>query len=388
TRDTFPTDPTHDPYKSYYFAYDFRVDPLETAKKLKDYVEHVKELTGHQKVSFKASSLGGIIVMAYLDRYGYDDLDAIIFQNCPLLGVAVAGDLFTKRIELNSDALVRYGIQALPQLEGGLWLEPIIRLLDFVGFFDLLLGFGGTLIDDIKDDLYDEMLIPLFGKMPCLWALIPDKDYNEAKSLFLSDGASSALIDKIDYYHYHIQSRTEEILKEALEKGLRIMILAGYNLQREPFVESYLNNSDGVDDTIYNAPGVICADIGKTLGPDYVQAVDDGHNHLSADGVIDASTCYLPENTWFIRDMLHSTAHEGHKDFYAWFLAGLESFDVHSDPRYPQFMQNDTANQRLIPLSEKPAGDSLKPFPLKVFVSVLEIMTDLRNKLLVNGGQP
>jgi len=26
------------------------------------------------------------------------------------------------------------------------------------------------------------------------------------------------------------------------------------------------------------------------------------HDHLSKDGVIDASTCLLPENTWFIKD--------------------------------------------------------------------------------------
>ncbi len=385
TKLALPTDPEHDPFLSYYFAYDFRVDPLVTAENLKAYVEHVKELTGHKKVSFKASSLGGVIVMAYLDKYGHEDLDAIIFQNCPLLGVAVAGDLFTKKIGLNSDALVRYGIQALPQIEGGLWLEPLIRILDFVGLFDIIIGFAGNLVDDIKDDLYDEMLIPIFGKMPCLWALVPDESYEEAKELFLGDTASQTFIDKIDYYHYHIQGCTDRLLKEALGNGVRIMILAGYNLQREPFIESYLNNSDGVDDTVYNAPGVICADIGETLGADYVQAVDDGHKHLSADGVIDASACFLPENTWFIRDMLHSTAHDGHKDFYAWFLTGSESFDVHSDPRYPQFMQNDTANQKLLPLTDKPAGDSLKPPALQAFIDILDGISKIK-ELIVSGG--
>ena len=379
TKQSLPDNPEHDPYKSYYFAYDFRIDPLLTAQDLKAYVEHVKELTGHQKVSFKASSLGGIIVMAYLDKYGHDDLDAIIFQNCPLLGVAMAGDLFTKKLELNSDALVSYGVQALPQIEGGIWLEPLIRLLDFVGLFETLIGFGNTLVDDIKDDLYDEMLIPIFGKMPCLWALIPHESYEEAKELFLDESASQIFIDRIDYYHYHIQGRTQELLDQALQDDVRIMILAGYNLQREPFVESYMNNSDGVDDTVYNAPGAICADIGQTLGEGYVQAVQDGHNHLSADGVIDASTCYLPENTWFIRDMLHSTAHAGHKDFYAWFLSDPQAPDVHSNPDYPQFMQNDTANERLLPLTEKPAGDSLKPPLLQAFNSFINSMEKMKN---------
>ena len=59
------------------------------------------------------------------------------------------------------------------------------------------------------------------------------------------------------------------ILNAALDDGVRILILAGYNLQREPFVASYLNHSDAVDDTIYNAPGVTCALLGETLGDDY-----------------------------------------------------------------------------------------------------------------------
>lgn len=43
-----------------------------------------------------------------------------------------------------------------------------------------------------------------------------------------------------------------------------------------------------------------------TLGDDYVQARDVGHNCLSEDGIIDASTCMLPENTWFIKNYGHA----------------------------------------------------------------------------------
>lgn len=350
TKTTLPTDPAHGPDNDYYFGYDFRIDPLITAEKLDAYVKHVKALTGHDKVSLKASSLGGIIVLAYLEKFGTAEIDACIFQCCPLLGVAVAGDLFTKQIELNSDALVRYGVQVLPQVEYGELLEPVIRLLDTVGVFDSVIGLGGKLIANMKDRLYDELLIPVFGRMPGLWSMVPDVSYRQAKEIFLKDGASQALIDRLDDYHYNVQCKAKEILTGAKADGVRIMILAGYNFQREPFVASYLNNSDAVDDTIYNAPGVICAQITETLGEGYTQKIDDGHNHLSADGVIDASTCFLPENTWFAKDMLHSTTHAGHKAFYTWFLLGDTSYDVHTDARYPQFLQNDIKNSKLIPL--------------------------------------
>ncbi|HOD03085.1 MAG TPA: hypothetical protein PKN28_07135, partial [Clostridiales bacterium] len=71
--------------RDYYFAYDFRISPFETAALLKTAVETVKELTGHKKVSFKASSMGGVIAMAYLSAYGTEDIDKIIFINCPIL---------------------------------------------------------------------------------------------------------------------------------------------------------------------------------------------------------------------------------------------------------------------------------------------------------------
>lgn len=360
TKSMLPTDPSHGPDRDYYFGYDFRVDPLVTAEKLHDYVQHVKILTGHSKVKFKASSLGGMIVMAYLDKYGTDELDAIIFQCCPILGVGVAGDLFTKQLEFNNDALVRYGMQVLSEDATGSMLSILIQSLDALGVFSAVLGFGDTLIDNLSDQIYAELLIPIFGRMPGLWALVPDVSYEQAKTIFLGDDASQTLRDRLDYYHYNVQGKANEILNGALDDGVGIMILAGYNLQREPFVASYRNNSDAVDDTIYNAPGVTCALLGDTLGEGYVQAVNDGHNHLSADGVIDASTCYLPENTWFVKDMLHSTPHAGHRELYTLFFLSDADFNVHTDPRFPQFLQNDAANNKVVPLTDYVPDDELK----------------------------
>ena len=128
------------------------------------------------------------------------------------------------------------------------------------------------------------------------------------------------------------------------------MILASYNMQRTPLVESYKNSSDATVDTKYASVGANVALLGETLGDGYVQKVDNGHNHLSADNILDASTCALPENTWFIKNMLHCVTHGGTKDFYRWFLSGDGDFTVFTNAKYPQFMLDDPKNARLKPI--------------------------------------
>ena len=106
-----PDNPDHGVDKSYYFAYDFREYPLTVADKLHEYIACVKKLTGHDTVLLRASSMGGVMTMAYFYKYGTDGIDACIFQCCPILGTQVAGDLFTKKITIDPDALVRYASQ-------------------------------------------------------------------------------------------------------------------------------------------------------------------------------------------------------------------------------------------------------------------------------------
>lgn len=116
------------------------------------------------------------------------------------------------------------------------------------------------------------------------------------------------------------------------------MIVAGYNKQRTPLVESYMANSDATVDTKYASVGATVADLGSALPEGYVQKNETGvHDHLSKDGVIDASTCLLPENTWFIKDMLHCKIHDGHKAMYNWFFYSESQPDVWSNEKYPQF---------------------------------------------------
>lgn len=346
-----PTTDEHGLNRSYYFGYDFRLDPVENARKLHKYIEEVKEITRHDTVRFRASSMGGVVVMSYMKLYGSEDIETVIFQCCPLRGTAVAGEIYNGKVEINKNAFLRYGSQALPALDSdplaGL-LYVVIEALEITGVWDILLNVADDLVKNLKDRVFNEALIPIFSTLPGIWSFVPDEYYESAKQFMkLDEDTQSGLIEKIDFYHYQVQSKVSDILNGAKNDATTVYILAGYNMQRTPLVTAYMETSDGTVDTKYATCGATCAKLGESLPTDY-QSKDE--RFLSPDRMIDASTCILPENTWFVKDMLHSNIHDGFIELYNVMFNSENQMTVFDNEKYPQFLQNDTFNKKLTPV--------------------------------------
>lgn len=353
TKEELPTDPTHGLTGNYYFGYDFRADPLVVADDLNTYIEHVLELTGHEKVRLRASSMGGVMTMAYFYKYGDAKVKSVIFQCCPLQGTAVAGDLFNGRIQITEESVYRYAETALPSLLDGFTETLVMGLVNIVyksGFLGNVLNMVQPILDNCAPRVFDELLVPVFKSNCGIWSFVPDEYYESAKEFMLGENPNPVLLQRIDEYHYEVQQKAGDILNGVLDNGVPVMILAGTAIQRTPLVPTWTNDSDGTVDTKYASVGGTIAPLGETLGEDYVQAVDCGHNHISPDNRIDASTCLLPENTWFVTPMLHSTTHGGHGELYRWFFSNDDTgVNVWSNPDYPQFLVNDVDAQTLTP---------------------------------------
>lgn len=349
TEEFHPENADHGINHSYYFGYDFREDPIVNAQKLHAYIQEVKEITKHDTVRFRASSMGGVTTLAYIQLYGTEDIETIIFQNCPLQGTAVAGELYNGKVHIDKDALVRYASGALPSMDSDFLAGILITLIDMfdsAGVWAGLVDIADVIVKELKDRVFAEALIPIFGTMPGIWSFVPDEYYESGKVFMqLDPEVNATLIERLDYYHYEVQCNAGDLLKGAQAQGTNIYIVAGYNMQRTPLVEAYMNNSDGTVDTQYASVGATCAYIGEQLPADYKQAVDAEYNYISPDRVIDASTCALPEYTWFVKDMLHCTCHDGHDQFYKVLFGSEEQLTVHDMKEYPQFMQNDTVHQ-------------------------------------------
>ena len=381
-----PTDEVpHSLDHNYYFGYDFRLDPIENAKKLHEYIEEVKALTKHDTVQFRASSMGGVTTMSYIKLYGTKDIETIIFQCCPLLGTAVAGELYTGRVELNADAIERYAAQAMPELEndflGGM-VYMLLEMLSVAGLLDGLVEIGDDLILNLKDRVFNEALIPMFATMPGIWSFVPHEYYEVAKVFMKLDPVKNAkLIERIDFYHYEVQQSAEKLINESKANGTKFYNVVGYNMQRTPLVSAYLNDSDGTVDTKYASLGATCATIIGYLPEDYQQQRYTDKDFISPDLRIDASTSIMPESTWFIKDMMHSSTHDGHGEMYKWMFSSKEQLTVFSNRNYPQFMQNDVENQKFISVHVEKGGEigtSLDNFfRMPSFIHLIDLLSKL-----------
>ncbi len=352
----FPETADHGTDTNYYFGYDFRADPIENAKLLKQYIENVKSITKHDSVRLRASSMGGVVTMSYAKLFGTKDIDTIIFQCCPLFGTAVAGELYTGKVELNANAIERYAAQAMPELEndflGGV-VYTLLELLTTAGLIDGLVSIGGELILNLKDRVYDECLIPIFATMPGIWSFVPDEYYEEAKKYMKLDSTENAvLIERLDFYHYGVQQSAKELITSMKNDGTTVYNVVGYNMQRTPLVSAYLSDSDGTVDTKYASLGATVGNVNTGLPRDYIQQKYKDKNYISPDRKIDASTSLLPESTWFIKDMMHSSTHDGHHILYKKMFESEKQLTVFDMPEYPQFLQNDVKNQTFIGVAE------------------------------------
>ena len=94
--------------------------------------------------------------------------------------------------------------------------------------------------------------------------------------------------------------------------------------------------------------------ISATLGDSYTQAETNcGHDHVSPENFIDASTCAFPEYTWFIKGNGHNDFEEDYCEFIEWAIRYDGQPTVWSDEKYPQFMEKDG----LIPVSPETVTD-------------------------------
>ena len=348
---------------TYVFTYDWRLDPVVNAEKMAEFVEHVKNETGSDKVSILSEGYGSTVATTYLaiNEDADESVKNFVTVSSEFLGTSVAGD-FMKGEMINkksnlvafSSAYIRYtnDISDNPLTAFSTWLTNYIlnnewevqsfcfeieKLLTDIEFFADYFGLTAEL-----------------AKMPGVWALVPVEDYDAAVTNIFGDETDCELYEIINTFKDY-QYDYETILTDAKDNGINISVVAAWDLQIVPLGENNSVQSDGIVDTAYASFGATCVALNDVSDAGAaVQYDNDGHDHISDTydmltpwydmgticHYIDASTCALPENTWFIKNMKHGTfSYESNSfDFLIWLITADTERTVWQDVAYKQFM--------------------------------------------------
>ncbi len=379
----------------YRFSYDPRLDLWEAAEELSEYIDAVLKATGKKKVNLIGRCMGSSLASAYLCRYGSDKIDNVIYLASAAKGSTVAGELFSGRLDFDSESINGYATNYMGDDEISELLSAVVNVTYTLN----MLGMGTELVSDIFEELSAEafpaLLRATYANMPSYWAMVGEEYFEEAKA-FVFGGCEeeyAGLIKKIDNYHKKVMKPLESKLKKFNKNGMKIEVIAKYNVPFLPFLESHSVQGDAqisLKDISFGATG---AEIGKTLSAEYINSVKEKGKikYISDDLIVDASTCLFPKYTWFIRDIAHGNTPSVINKLMLKILRSKSQSTVNSFENYPQFTAYNSETGKLEPITEpitnasgttQSSGGILSL--VNLFSSMVKIMRSLFT-LLFNG---
>lgn len=318
-----------DPSHIYNFMCDFRMGAEFCAGMLRDYIDSVLKHSGAEKVNIYALSHGGQVTATYLTLYGDDNkVDNVVMTSPAIGGAGIAYDPFAGEIDFDEETLIRF-------IEQGVMIEEDINWLLKANW----LGILDDILYAVKPYFYEVM-----GNWGSIWDFMPAGNYEDAKKLLLDETQHAGLIEKTERFHYEILPKVGQRLTYLRETyGMNISVIAGYGNR---IISGMNEDSDSII-TLSSATGATTPPFGQRFADGYKQVNDCGGRYkVSPDMTVDASTCYLPDNTWFIKGMFHAFVvfDDYTMELVMKLLLTDELTDVYSDPVFPQFRDSTSLN--------------------------------------------
>ena len=329
----------------YFFNYDWRRNPTEHVEDLAAFIEKVKAEHGAKEVTLIPCSMGGTVVNSFLRAKGSAGIRNIVYCLVASKGIDMVGELFCGKVKMNTNM----PMERLFNFENGnFWTQLLLAALKTVTDSAPLLTKGvdrlaAKLVDATADRAYSDILSRSLARMPGMWAFVPDVYYAAAKKTMFPDGGNKVFLEKIDDYHNNVQKKAEKLMRAAIDSGAMLSVTASYGLVGFPTTEKAFTQGDCLIETHNESFGATIAPYGKTLGKNYAAkgtiCKEKTHTHLSTDGIIDATTCAFPEQTWFIKHMKHVGFPYGSEAaaLLVWLATAKTQPDVRTNKAYPQF---------------------------------------------------
>ncbi len=324
----------------YMYTFNLVGDPMTSADELDEYIQMVKDQTGHNKVTLLPVSLGGTILTAYLDKYHHEDVDQILNIVACLDGTDVVADMMERKWNLADEYFYH---EFIPPILGddaalGYLINCVLHILPRSGVDALLSGAISGILDTIMINC------------PQIWAMVPSNRYYALAEKYLNnDPAKKELKAKTDRFQTARENLKKNILN-AVADGVKVNTIAGANLDLGEQDYTFFNivasadkvNSDGIINLSSTTMGATGAAGNSTLGEGYTQKYTNpqypDYSYISPDNMVDVSTAVLPDNTWIFLEQHHEVGNNDVVLNLAKAILMGEVSNVHDNPeKYPQF---------------------------------------------------
>ena len=317
----------------YFFTYDSFGSIIDAANKFHDYLHNiVMAQTGADKLDIVPISQGGTVFAMWLDLYPEDAkyIRKVVNFVPAFDGSEIVGDIATDSVNIYDIEKVHEEIlpALLPDSDLAYQISLALRVALDTETTEKLLR---SAVDAARDIL--------LRKSSMMWGLCPAEDYAAAKDILLGDERYSAVRAETDRYD-EARKNLKNNIQSLMDKGISVHNLVCYDGKYivGDLFESKDNNCDALLAVSSPSLGATAAKLGETLPADYVSEAtycsNPAHNHISPDRVIDASTGYLPENTWYFKGVAHDrlNSREDVKNFAAQLIMNDSIKDIYTYP--------------------------------------------------------
>lgn len=312
------------------FTQDWRQSQVDSAADLDAYIQEVKAITGADKVDIYGLSHGGQYGTSYLYYYGHKgDVRNAIFGNPATLGTSAVGAFFTgEYVDANLEDVIRFVEHGFEYEQDWEWLLQLLLIDE-------------ALVELVNSALVNTDLLEGIVLIPSLWDFVPYNYFEDAlQHVGLNEANNGKLYNDTVKFHADVNNSGLNLANKlsALENsGMKIGYVcgSGYDSVNGKY------NSDILIDT-YLSSGSYCALANERFPDGYAQANtvcdNPNHYHISPEFDVDASTGFLPDSTWYVRNQGHGMImhDEYSKNLVHDFLWG-DIENVYSSKEYPQF---------------------------------------------------
>ncbi len=345
----------------YFFQYDCRLDPCDTADELYAYIQKVKEVTGHSKIKILARCLGTNILAAYFAEYGWDDVEDVLLYNAIMNGTAITNSLFNGELFFDADAVDYFATQTLDDTTIFTFIKQVITMANQTYGLDMTMDYFNMTATKVARLVVPDVMRVSYATTPGYWSMVSSDRYEAARDYIFAgvEEEWAGLITKLDNYHYNVANQIGRMFKQMERDGVEVYNISKYGYQLYPIMEDAGYQSDTIVTVQQQAPGTYAAPVGETLPQMYIvsQVVNGMGKYISPEKNIDASTGMFRDTTWYIKNLDHNN--------FPWVVDELmytilrydlynngEKMTVFSEERFPQFMVYE---------GEENKGDSIKP---------------------------